>query len=500
MKGEESDESYIDFSDSGSQWEPNESSEFDSDLNTDNESEENLNPVQNDVINQEDWQEVSCRNLRFDIIFSGNSWCNDHPEEYPQDKTALQPIHVYSQFLDSEILELIVQETNRNAEQQKNKKVHTRFSRIQQWKPTDASEMKKFFGIILYMDNETADTNDRLYKIREIFNKMEQKFSQNFIPGEMIVVDETMIPFKYIPTKRHKYGLKIFKLCDSVGYTFRMSLYTGQSFFDKRTGLVEKIVLDLTDCYLNQGRTIVTDNYYTSPSLARNLLAKETHLLGTLRKNRRGLPPEVMKAKLKKGEITGKEHKDGFVVAKWKDKRDVTFLTTKHGIDMQETGKRNRKGEEVKKPVAILEYNTGKEGVDLSDQMASYFSPLRKTVRWYHKAVFELLLNTAIVNSWIILNILKGKKISIKQFREKTVKALLGVDEQQDLKHEKHTLTQTEERTTDNRKKRNRCIGCYTKLQTQKGRSTAQKSTKKVSTKCNQCNIFLCFTCFTERH
>nr|CAI5865506.1 unnamed protein product [Callosobruchus analis] len=270
-----------------------------------------------------------------------------------------------------------------------------------------------------------------------------------------------MIPFKgrllfrqYIPTKRHKYGLKIFKLCDSVGYTFRMSLYTGQSFFDKRTGLAEKIVLDLTDCYLNQGRTIVTDNYYTSPSLARNLLAKETHLLGTLRKNRRGLPPEVIKAKLKKGEITGKEHKDGFVVAKWKDKRDVTFLTTS----------------------------------------------MEKTVRWYHKAVFELLLNTAIVNSWIILNTLKGKKISIKQFREETVKALLGVDDQQDLKHEKHTLTQTEERTTDNRKKRNRCIGCYTKLQTQKGRSTAQKSTKKVSTKCNQCNIFLCFTCFTERH
>nr|CAI5841314.1 unnamed protein product [Callosobruchus analis] len=240
-----------------------------------------------------------------------------------------------------------------------------------------------------FADNETAYTNDRLYKIREIFNKMEQKFSQNFIPSEMIVVDETMIPFKgrllfrqYISTKRHKYGLKIFKLCDSVGYTFRMSLYTGrQSFFDTRTGLAEKIVLDLTDYYLNQGRTIVTDNYYTSPSLARNLLAKETHLLGTLRKNRRGLPPEVIKAKLKKREITGKEHKDDFVVAKWKDKRDITFLTTKPGIDMQETDKRNRKGEEVKKPVAILEYDTDKEDVDLSDQMASYFSPIRKKHR-----------------------------------------------------------------------------------------------------------------------
>nr|CAI5841318.1 unnamed protein product [Callosobruchus analis] len=114
-----------------------------------------------------------------------------------------------------------------------------------------------------------------------------------------------------------------------------MSLYTGrQSFFDTRTGLAEKIVLDLTDYYLNQGRTIVTDNYYTSPSLARNLLAKETHLLGTLRKNRRGLPPEVIKAKLKKREIT-----------------------------------------------AILEYDTDKEDVDLSDQMASYFSPIRKKHR-----------------------------------------------------------------------------------------------------------------------
>nr|CAI5864613.1 unnamed protein product [Callosobruchus analis] len=375
MRGEESDEPYMDFSDSGSQWEPNESSESDSDLNTDNENEENLNPVQNDVIYEGDWQEVNCRNLIFDIIFSGNSWCNDHQKNTPRIKPHCS---VYSQFLDPEILELIVQETNRNAEQQKIKK----------------------------------------------------------------------------------------------------------------TGLAKKIVLDLTDCYLNQGRTIVTDNYYTSPSLARNLLANETHLLGTLRKNRRGLPPEVIKAKLKKGEITGKEHKDDFVVAKWKDKRDVTFRTTKHGIDMQETGKTNRKGEEVKKPVAILEYNTGKEGVDLSDQMASYFSPLRKTVRWYHRAVFELLLNTAIVNSWIILNTLKGKKISIKQFREETVKILQGVDEHKDLKHEKHTLTETEERTADNRRKRNRCTGCYTKLHTQKGRSTAKQSV----------TIFLCFTCFTERH
>ncbi|VEN60904.1 unnamed protein product, partial [Callosobruchus maculatus] len=59
----------------------------------------------------------------------------------------------------------------------------------------------------------------------------------------------------------------------------------------------------------------------------------------------------------------------------------------------------------------------------------------------------------------------------------------LEVEGQQGLNQEKHTLIETEERTTDNRKKRNRCTGCYTKLREEKGRSTAQKSTKKVSTK-----------------
>lgn len=61
--------------------------------------------------------------------------------------------------------------------------------------------------------------------------------------------------------------------------------------------------------------------------------------------------------------------------------------------------KNNQNGEEIKKPEAFLKYKAVKEGVDLSDQMTSYFSTLRKTARWYHKAVFELFFNTAVINS-----------------------------------------------------------------------------------------------------
>ena len=60
------------------------------------------------------------------------------------------------------------------------------------------------------------------------------------------------------------------------------------------------------------------------------------------------------------------------------------------------------------KPEIIVCYNKGKQGIDISDQIASYFSPLRKTVRWYKKIGFKFLLNTAVVNALIIYNEIRG--------------------------------------------------------------------------------------------
>jgi len=52
-------------------------------------------------------------------------------------------------------------------------------------------------------------------------------------------------------------------------------------------------VMTLCEPYLNAGRTICTDNYYTSVPLARKLLQSETHLIGTLRANRKYLPADM---------------------------------------------------------------------------------------------------------------------------------------------------------------------------------------------------------------
>nr|CAH7747134.1 unnamed protein product [Callosobruchus chinensis] len=104
---------------------------------------------------------------------------------------------------------------------------------------------------------------------------------------------------------------------------------------------------------------------------------KKTHLLGTLRSNRRGNPKEVITKKLKRGDVVAKENNRGICILKWKYKRDVLMLSTKHAHETVIVHKRTG---DVENPVAVIEYNKAKSSIDLSDQMASYACALRKTV------------------------------------------------------------------------------------------------------------------------
>ncbi|GLV38191.1 hypothetical protein CBL_12837 [Carabus blaptoides fortunei] len=52
----------------------------------------------------------------------------------------------------------------------------------------------------------------------------------------------------------------------------------------------------------------------------------------------------------------------------------------------------NRKRKNKQKPIAILAYNRGKAGIDLSDQICSYTTTLRKGIKWYRKLGIEYFL------------------------------------------------------------------------------------------------------------
>lgn len=361
------------------------------------------------------------------------------PLFYRNTMTNKSPASFFELMVSDEIFQEIVDCTNLYAINQiAISNEASKFARLRKWYPTNVTEIKKFFGLLIFMGivklpriadywstdevighpfprtimsrnrfeillqmlhfsvNDEANKGDRLHRVRRLIDMLNNNYRNHYIPSEDLCIDESLIPFRgriifrqYNKQKRHKYGIKEFKLCTMPGYTYKVYVYEGKKGDTTAKTTPTNVVMDLCSELLNKGHTLYTDNWYTSVDLAKKLLHNETHLVGTLRKNRKNIPKDVVLKKLKKGEYIAKENEDGITIMKWKDKRDVLVLSTKHSTKLCNIKKR---GKVLKKPAIIIDYNKGKGAVDLSDQMTSYCSPLRKTVKWYKKLAIDLLL------------------------------------------------------------------------------------------------------------
>ncbi|KAG8234010.1 hypothetical protein J437_LFUL013928 [Ladona fulva] len=163
-----------------------------------------------------------------------------------------------------------------------------------------------------------------------------------------------------------------------------------------------QVVQTLMAGLLDEGRTLYTDNHYSSVMLAEDLLKNKTYVFGTLQQNRRGNPQDVCMKKLKKEEVFSMENSSGVRVMKWQDKRPILMIASNPDIKDTVVSLRKRGIEQEVKHV--LEYIKAKKGVDVSDQKMAYYTTLRRSMKWYKKVAIEILLGTCIVNSWVIFN------------------------------------------------------------------------------------------------
>ena len=295
------------------------------------------------------------------------------------------------------------------------------------WKPVNMDQMRKFLGLVLHMGlvgmpsykhywrtdqlyknhlfpsvmsrerfqaimrflhfgDRPEGANDRLAKIRLLVNHLNQNMAHLYIPPKNLALDESMMLWRgrlvfrqYIKNKRHKYGIKCYELCTHADLVLRVTIYGGQPLDDERDlGQTAAYVLHLMNDYLDKGYAVYVDNFYNSVGLAKYLSTRSTYITGTLRSNRKNNPKDATSAKLKKGEMIWRSH-ENIAVCKWKDKRDVLSISNAHVPQMVPVT--NRRGEEKMKPNLIGDYNANMSGVDRSDQMLSYNSALRKTIR-----------------------------------------------------------------------------------------------------------------------
>ena len=190
----------------------------------------------------------------------------DHADEY----------EYFIKFFDIDIINLIVEETNRyyNFCNRENNVIPR-----PRWMNTTADEMYVFLALVLLMpqvqkstiseywsknpmittdfftkymtrdrfililrylhftNNDNSPEDDGLWKIRNVYENLNEKFSTFFSPFQKLCIDESLVLYKgrlrfkqYIPSKRHRFGLKLFVLCDcETGIILNVLIYTGSS-------------------------------------------------------------------------------------------------------------------------------------------------------------------------------------------------------------------------------------------------------------------------------
>ncbi|KAI2644000.1 PiggyBac transposable element-derived protein 4 [Labeo rohita] len=502
-----------------------------------------------DGTNSSSWKVTNLFNPPGPGEFSDQLCGVQNPPESPSE------VNCFKMFLTEDVVKEIVEETNRYASEIQEEETK---GKMVKWAPTSIPEMYTFLASIMLMgmvkkpslrdywstdpmlltpffwslfsqdrflilllclhfaNNTTEMFNDPLKKIRKVFSALTSSFRRNFLPYRDLCVDESLMKWKgwvafrqFIPSKRNRFGVKFFVLCDVLtGYVQDMIIYSGSTTDIQHyqgLGISGSVVMTLLAPYLRKGHVLYVDNWYSSPTLFQYLLSLGTGACGTVRPKRKGMP--TFTKKMTKGEVDFRENGSQLAV-KWHDKRNVHVLTTVHPTGMAATGKIDHiTGQPKMKPVCVLEYNKKMGAVDKADMMTGFLECTRKSTKWYKKVFFHLL-DTVVLNSQIVYRQLTGKEITSMQFRINLMRGLLeeystsrcpskggrpALDTPLRLTA-RHFPSEVPQTTSQGSRTRRHCKVCL---------SSTRKSKQRRLTKymCVPCNTPLCAVpCFEEYH
>ncbi|NP_001418355.1 wu:fc11c11 [Danio rerio] len=401
------------------------------------------------------------------------------------------------------------------------------FNLTDYWKRTDFYSLpyparimscRKFLSMCwaLHLSNPKVDAEndkkkgtpqyDRLCKIKPLYQDIRDACKASFHPHQNISIDERMVASKarhgliqYMKNKPTKWGYKLFVLADSLcAYTWDFFIYEGKVKTEQRKGISYDSVMALIDeRVLGTGYKLFVDNFYTSPTLFRDLLSKKIGACGTIRANRIG----HSKTPAPRGNIRW-FREDGLLFVEWKDKRDVLMCSTFHKAYNGDYIKRNVKGkggvwtpQDFPVPAAVLDYNKHMGGVDVSDALIGYYTVLHKTKKWY-RSFFYHFVDIAVVNAFILHQQMAKSKnqkaMTQKVFRETLVAELAGIRAGYPPAREAAIAS------TDNH------LPKYIKGDSTFGRRKCKLCTHKTPITCVTCQVHLCFVpkrdCYTKWH
>jgi hypothetical protein len=176
-----------------------------------------------------------------------------------------------------------------------------------------------FFHILRYLHFENNDSRpncddpdyDTVWKIKTLYT-LNNKFCEMYSTTERLAVNEVIVLCKgrvifwqYIPKRDKKFGVKIYRLCSCVGYTYDMSVYLGKQWqhaTDQIT-VTYGTLLRVIHRVERPGHKIFVDNYFISAAVLDDLFQHKIGAFGIVRSGRHGMPQDIgpKALKLKRG-------------------------------------------------------------------------------------------------------------------------------------------------------------------------------------------------------
>jgi len=237
-------------------------------------------------------------------------------------------------------------------------------------------------------DNEHLPPNDRMAKVRPLFDVLNQRFLEKYPRSEtQLAIDESMVPYygrhtakQFIRGKPIRFGFKVWSINTPLGYCVQQEPYQGSGVIDSQLGLGGSVVVKLTDCLppAAEKYTLYFDNFFTGLHLLQ-FLSENIQATGTVRANQVDNCPLIPVDKMKKADRGKYDYRldstTGVMVTRWNDNSVVTMASNCHGIAPLGTAKRWSRSEkkflDIPQPHVIDRYNRHMGGVDRMDQNIS---------------------------------------------------------------------------------------------------------------------------------
>ena len=247
------------------------------------------------------------------------------------------------------------------------------------------------------------------HRFATFFERKMKQFQDIYRPGPHLTIVEQLLGFhgrvvfrQYIPNKPEKYGIKIVWLVDNeTTYAINGLVYLGESTFHEKPfediqSKRDRTTMVTCEPIFNQGVNVTMDNWFTSVPLIDLFHERKTTLVGTVRHNSKGIPPQ---AKVSRGRTRGDAqyfYSDNATLLSYKDKKSkpILLLSTQH----------RQANEENSKPEIVEYCNKIKSAVDNMDHQLSLTSSVRKSLRWTYEFIFNLnsIWFITVLNSYIL--------------------------------------------------------------------------------------------------